>query len=318
MTKRVRDRRPVLFTITPIALALLAVAGLITVVATGNHRAADDAVALAAARPAASRSTAAVSPDDPAVVAGAVKAIDAQQTPSVTFGVAVLDTATGKETLGRNAATPFYCASVLKLFLITALLHDQEQGRVHLTGTDYGYLALALERSDDNSMNQLWVEYSGPKLVTEMVALAQLRDTKLPADTSQWGQTLISARDVIAVYQYVLHSLSPADRDLVLGHLSRAGDTGTDGFDQAFGLLHEPRPANVKGKQGWMCFQHLEMLHTTGTLGSAEHYVVALLSHQPETGDCQSVQDPGWAPARDRVTAAAQTLITALGPAASR
>jgi hypothetical protein len=332
--RAVRECRPArtgprskMFTITPIVLSILAVVGLVSVIATKDHwRAAtgspvslaagassDDAGSGTADTPATTTPA-----DDPAAAQAAVAAVDAQQSSSVTFGVAVLDTATGEVTLGRNGTTQFYCASVLKLFLITALLHDQETGKVTLTSQDDSYITRALERSDDNAMDALWEKFGGPALITEMVSLGHLQDTQLPSNLSQWGETLISARDVIAVYQYVMTSLSSADRTLVLGDLGQAADSGADGFDQAFGLLHEPRVPNVKGKQGWMCYKHMEMLHTTGTLGSHESYVAAILSHQPEQGNCNVVSDPGWTPGRDRVTAATTALINALGPAASR
>jgi hypothetical protein len=327
MGRSLRDRRPTrtaprskLFTVTPIVLAVLVAVGLVSVIVAKGEWGQSAPVSLSAGNPSSSAppagsAGASSSAPAPVNVQAAVNAVDAQQSSTVRLGAAVFDTTSNKLYLGQNGSTQFYCASVLKLFLITALLHDQEQGTVKLSSQDDSYVTRALERSDDNAMDALWEDFSGPQLITEMIQLGHLQDTKLPSDLSQWGETLISPRDVIAVYQYVLHGLSASDRDLVLGDLANAADTGADGFDQAFGLLHDPRVSGVRGKQGWMCYQNFEMLHTTGTLGSDEHYLVAILSRQPQVGDCAPT-DSGWSAGRDKVTAATQALIKQLGPTA--
>jgi hypothetical protein len=238
----------------------------------------------------------------------AVNAVDAQATGGVDYGVAVLDRATGTETLGKAGSAQFYCASVLKLFLIADLLHQQEQGAITLSQRDNDDIGLALTRSDDSAMDALWENYDGPSAIDALIGLAHLRDTQVPADinrTGEWGETLISARDVLAVYSYVLTQLNATDRNLVIGDLNNADPTGYQGFDQAFGLLGPTRDGATKAKQGWMSYQHRIMLHTTGILDGRNQVVVAILSARP--GPLGAYQ-----PAEQQLNAATAAMVRAM------
>ena len=243
----------------------------------------------------------------------AVDAVDAQDGDGVQFGVAVLDRATGTETLGKAGSTQFYCASVLKLFLITDLLHQQEQGTITLGQRDNDDIRLALTESDDAAMDSLWENYNGPAAINGLIKLVQLQDTQVPANinkTGEWGETLISARDVLAVYQYVLTQLTANDRNLIIGDLNNANPVGYQNFNQAFGLLGPTRNGTTKAKQGWMSYQHQIMLHTTGILDSKNQVVVAILSARPgPLGDYQ--------PAEQQLDNATAAMVKALGPAAT-
>lgn len=243
----------------------------------------------------------------------AVNAVDAQDGDGVQFGVGILDRATGAETLGKAGSAQFYCASVLKLFLITDLLHQREQGTITLDADDDDDIRLALTESNDAAMDSLWENYDGPAAITALIGLAHLRDTQVPANinkTGQWGETLISARDVLAVYQYVLTQLNATDRNLVVGDLNNANPVGYQNFDQAFGLLGPTRAGGTKAKQGWMSYQHQVMLHTTGILDSKNQIVVAILSARPgPLGDYQ--------PAEQQLDNATAALVKSLGPSAT-
>jgi CubicO group peptidase (beta-lactamase class C family) len=244
----------------------------------------------------------------------AVHAVDARSSGGVTFGVAVLDRASGQETDGADADKTFYSASVAKLFLITDLLHQQEQGTITLSAADLDNVHLALTISDDDSMDALWDKYGGVSAVEQLVSVAHLRDTGVNSEVTQhglWGGLDISARDVLAVYQYVLTQLSPADRDLIIGNLNQAKAVGFQSFNQAFGLLGPTRTASTKAKQGWMSFGGTVYLHTTGVLDSGNQVVVAILSSRPG-------HTTTYADAEPQLTAATQALVRALGPAATR
>jgi hypothetical protein len=128
--------------------------------------------------------------------------------------------------------------------------------------------------------------------------------------TGEWGETLISAHDVLAVYQYVSTQLNANDRNLVIGDLNRADPVGYQNFDQAFGLLGPTRNGATKAKQGWMSDQHKIMLHTTGILDSKNQIVVAILSER--AGSLGAYQ-----PAEQQIDDATAALINALGPAAT-
>lgn len=196
------------------------------------------------------------------------------------YGVAVLDRSTNRLTLGAEGDVAFFSASVVKLFTVTAILHRVESGEATLSPAQRTQIQRALRVSDNTAMNALWTAFGGTRTVTDMVALAGLHETRPPANPGEWGETRISPRDVVAVYQYVLTKLNPADRDLVLTSLATPGTAGSDGFNQSFGVLQVPGMSGAAGKQGWMVDRGHLYLHSTGLLGAKHRYVVAMLSKQ--------------------------------------
>jgi hypothetical protein len=243
-----------------------------------------------------------------AAVKAAVQAVDAldRASPNTKFGVAVLDRTTGQLAVGAGGATAFYSASVVKLYTVVAILHRVETGSVTLTAADRTNIQRALMASDDQAMDALWEKFGGAQTVAQTISLVGLKDSEPPDDTSEWGETLISARDVVAVYDYVLRSMAPSSRDMIMGALEQAQDTGADGFDQAFGLIAPPRKPDVAAKQGWMWIGSDFWLHSTGVLGADDRYVIAVLSKNTQ---------PSAAAARTIVTTATSDAEAALpGP----
>jgi hypothetical protein len=101
--------------------------------------------------------------------------------------------------------------------------------------------------------------------------------------------------------------MAPSSRDMIMGALEQAQDTGADGFDQAFGLIAPPRKPDVAAKQGWMWIGSDFWLHSTGVLGADDRYVIAVLSKNPG--------QPSSAAARTIVTTAVSDAEAALpGP----
>ena len=212
-------------------------------------------------------------------VAAAVAAVDAIGADDrIQMGAAVLDRTTGELAVGAWGAIPIAAASMVKLYTVVDVLGRSSAGELTLTDADRRTIDRALRVSDDNAMNALWSRFGGVATVSATAEAAGLHDSGPPADPSQWGEALVSARDVVAVFDYVLTEMSPADRDTVMGPLSSAVAPGADGFDQAFGLLAPPRRPEVAAKQGWMWFGSTFYLHTAGTLGPDDRYVVAILS----------------------------------------
>lgn len=226
------------------------------------------------------------------------------------YGVAVLDRATGQVAVGDLGAAPFYSASVVKLLTVVDILHRVHLGTHSLTDEQAERIRRALSRSDDQAMNRLWVAAGGPASVARAVELMGLRDTRPPADPSQWGETVISARDVLTVYDHVLTEMPAVARDLIMNALASARPVGADGFDQSFGLLSRPavapRRADGTAKQGWMIYESSIYLHTTGTLGPERRYVIAMLTEQPAS--------VGYEQASAELTRATTRLIGALAP----
>jgi hypothetical protein len=233
--------------------------------------------------------------------------MDSSGSAAAEYGVAVLDRSTGAVSLGQEGSIPFYSASVVKLFTIVDVLHRDEVGDITLTSAQRADIQRALKASDDKAMDALWSAFGGPATVTQMVALAGLHDTSPPSVPGEWGETKLSARDVVLVYQYIFSSLNQTDCGAILTDLSHARTTGADGFDQSFGLLQSPRPTGVAAKQGWMIDGSHIYLHSTGMVGNDDQYLIAVLSKQTKSA--------GYAAGRQQVNTAVNQLTDALGVA---
>ena len=228
----------------------------------------------------------------------------------------MLDRASGKETDGTGASVTFPGASVLKLFLITDLFHQQEQGTITLSQADLTEIGSALTVSSDAAMNTLWAKYHGATAISQLIDIAHLPDARMTssAEPGSWSAVPISARDVLAVYQYLLTKLNAADRDLITGDLNRANPVGYQDVNQAFGLLDPAtRTATTKAKQGWTGGQGKTVLNTTGILDGKNDIVVVVLSSRPGSGTTAQYDQ-----ARQQLDTATTALIKQLGPNATR
>ncbi len=224
--------------------------------------------------------------------------------PETTLAVAVADLATGEFATGASGTDPMYSASLVKIVLAVDVLQRRRSG-LAVGPEDLALIRRALGPSDDQAMNLLWTRFDGPSAVSRVARQLGLTATRPPADPSQWGESLVSARDMVVLYQHVLTRMPDWERELIMGTLATAPPTAADGFDQAFGLpAAAPDPA-VAAKQGWMCCPDERInLHSTGLLGERGRFVVALLSSQPV--------GRGYDGARETVTAAADAVRDAL------
>jgi hypothetical protein len=278
------------------SLLMLAVLGCVALTATSRGAAPATLVALRASIPTPASVREAVSLIDDMAGSGPARA---------EYGVAVLDRQTGRLSVGDEGNVAFYSASVVKLFTVVAILHRAQVGTVTLTSAQRASIQRAIEASDDHAMDALWTAFGGPATVREMIALAGLRNTTPPATRGEWGETKLSPRDVVQVYQYIFTGLNQPYRTMLLNYLSHARSTGADGFNQAFGLLASPRPAGVAAKQGWMIDRTHLYLHSTGLAGPDYRYAVAVLSKQPAS--------VGYPTGRERLDTAIGHLTSALG-----
>jgi hypothetical protein len=321
-------RRNLIFTLTPLVLAATVLIGVDSMAsgAGGTQLPSSARPTPSSPPPTRTTTTTTTAPtttppptnDDPIAsdaAEGAVQAAEATAASGEKLGVAVLDRASGKETDGTEASATFPCASVLKLFLITDLFHQQEQGTIKLSSTDLTEINSALTISDDSAMDALWVKFHGAASITALIDIAHLPDAQMTAtaQSGKWGGVLISARDVLAVYEYVLTKLDPADRDLIINTLNQANPVGYQGWNQAFGLLDPAtRTATTKAKQGWSGWYGQTVLHTTGILDGSDKLVVAILSSRPGAGS-----NAQFTVARQQVDDATTALIHELGPNAT-
>ncbi|GHH59889.1 serine hydrolase [Lentzea cavernae] len=211
-------------------------------------------------------------------------------------GVAALDLQTG-QVVSAQGDKPFYSASLSKLILAFDAL------RQPLSDADQDLIRRALSASDDNAMDVLWTRFDGMGAIGRVAAEAGLTGTHAPDDPSQWGEVVITANDMVRLYQHVLAS---PQRDAVVAALSSATATAADGFDQAFGLLGV---TGAYAKQGWMFYLPSDVyLHSAGVLD--DRYAVAVLTTNP-TGN--------WTTARESINAVTSALLAKLdataGPA---
>ena len=315
-------RRNLIIGLTPVALAGIVLIGVNTMAQGAGGRPvlpaaahptstlAPPTTAVTTTPPPTTTSPADGDPLASGAAAAGIQAAEATAASREQLGVAVLDRAGGKEIDGTDASATFPCASVLKLFLITYLFHEQEQGALTLSQTDLTEIHSALTISDDSAMNALWVKYHGAASISQLISIAHLPDARMTAiaQSGKWGGVLISARDVLAVYEYVLTKLTTADRDLIINNLNNANPVGYQGWNQAFGLLNPTtRTSTTKAKQGWSGWFGQTVLHTTGIVDGQDKVVVAILSSRPGAGS-----DAQFDVARQQVDDATTALLAHL------
>lgn len=222
--------------------------------------------------------------------------VAARMEPGTTLGAVVYDRATGTSPIEYNAGRAFRSASLVKLLIaIDVLAHGAD-------AADRQRIARMLTVSDDALASAFWVRQGGPALVTRTSAALGLAGVRPPEVASQWGEVVVTPRDLVTIYRHVL-ALPPADRSLLIGALGRAPRQAADGFDQYFGIPDGLRAAWAV-KQGWGSNQRTMVLHSTGLVGPGLRYVVVLLTEHP--------LGAGWARGAKSVTAAAGALRTRL------
>jgi hypothetical protein len=209
--------------------------------------------------------------------------------PATTLGAVVYDQQTGTFPLEYNADRPFRSASLVKLLIAIEILENGAGGE------DRDRIFRMLAMSDDDLASMLWVREGGSDLVTRTSAELGLTGVRPPEVPGQWGEVVVTPRDVAAIYRYVL-TMQPADRKLIVNALGQAPRHAADGFDQYFGIP-DGLDATWAVKQGWGNNSEAMLLHSTGLVGPDFRYVVVLLSEHP--------LGSGWSTSAQSVTAAA-------------
>jgi hypothetical protein len=212
---------------------------------------------------------------------------------NTTLGAVVFDRVAGTELLSIEADRPFHSASLVKLLIAIDALH---QGA---SAAERQEITRMLSMSDDAIASAMWVDAGGPRLVTRAVRLIGLTGTEPPEVYGRWGETTLTAHDVVLVYQYVMDSLPPEDHVLVVDALAQAAEYAADDFRQYFGIP-DGLSAQWAIKQGWGNNDHTMVLHSTGLVGPKWRYVVVLLTEHP--------LGSGWKTCTRSVTAAAEAL----------
>lgn len=185
----------------------------------------------------------------------------------------VFDREAGATVVSAHADRAYTSASLVKLLIaLTVLDQDGPADQVKRM----------LSRSDDELASRFWSGYGGPAIVTRWAAKLGLTGTRAPADPGRWGDTRITAADVVKIYRYLLDRASAGTRGTILTALRGATESGSDGFRQYFGIPDAAGDRPWAVKQGWSCCRPTRMLHTSGVVGDGDRYIVAVLTEHPE------------------------------------
>ncbi|WP_372667875.1 hypothetical protein [Amycolatopsis kentuckyensis] len=200
----------------------------------------------------------------------------------------VFDRQSGAATVSLHADRAYTSASLVKLLIALAVLDR---------GGPTADVQRMLSRSDDDLASRFWTAYGGPAIVTGWARKIGLTGTRAPADPGRWGDTRITAKDVVKIYQYLL-AKGPA---AIMTALRAATERGSDGFRQYFGIPDAAGGRPWAVKQGWSCCDPTRMLHTSGLVGEEDRYIVVVLSEHPAS--------VSYATASKRVTAVVTALL---------
>ncbi len=217
------------------------------------------------------------------------------------ISVVVLD-GEGNELSSSEAGTTHSTASLVKLFVVQQLLERDEVGAISLDDGDLARMQRAIVVSDDEAMNQLWVDFGGSQLVAAAAAEFGLTGTVPPQQPGAWGWTTTTARDYATFLRHLGDHLSAEDMATLTSWMRSTTPSAADGFDQSFGLLSAQAETSgpVAAKQGWMCCTDGNRgLHSTGVL--ADGRVVVILGRFPES--------TSWADAQAALTATAESVV---------
>jgi hypothetical protein len=236
----------------------------------------------------------------------------------VTAGIVIYDRQAKAYVLQQRPAWRFRSASLVKLLIALDYFWNKGPGYA-VPAAEQPKLQIMLRSSDDTAATALWKADGQREIVSRMVQRLGLQDTAPPpvSQPGYWGYTAVSAGDLVRVYQYILDKAPQPVREFIMGNLHATTKCGTDHYDQSFGIpstFKVPRAA----KQGWSGFGDNpatpcvasaalsddadaafvpaglleagpnapdmmgEVLHTTGTVGENDRYIVAVLSVHPD------------------------------------
>ncbi|HEX4224996.1 MAG TPA: hypothetical protein VHZ97_21690 [Pseudonocardiaceae bacterium] len=216
--------------------------------------------------------------------------------PDGRIGIAVYDRQRGGMIATYNAGQSFATESVVKVLIGLDTLDR---------GGNSAQVTEMISRSDDTTAGQLWVAGRDNAILTRMIGEIGLTQTVPPASPGRWGDTTITANDLVTMYRYLLDRAPADERDTILAAMRGATNHGADGFDQYFGIPYAvggSRPWAVK--QGWACCKPDRVLNTTGLLDNDNRYIVVVLtSHDASTT---------YPHDSDEITAAVRALLPAL------
>lgn len=217
-----------------------------------------------------------LSPAESAALADRLEdAVDAKAA-GAQVGMEVYDRQTNTVVTSLHSAQAFHSMSVVKL-LIAIDVVARDNGTLPDAATRERITQM-LSTSDDDIASSLWVSEGEDSIITRDVRLMGLTGTQPPSTAGEWGDTTITAADLVRVYQYVEDQLPASAHDLIYHALFTASPLAADGTDQYFGI-----PDGIPGstwaiKQGWGSSGSTAYFNTTGLVGPDSRYVVIVLT----------------------------------------
>ena len=251
---------------------------------------------------------------DRATVAHAVTdAVEQAAAGGITEHVVVLDRSTGQTitSVGADLAVP--SMSLVKLFIATDAI-AQAGGVDQLADTDRSALTTMIEQSDDEIAQDYYDADGGDDIVERTAARYGLTGTAPSPEPEYWGDVQVTAADLASFLRQAL--ADPQTGPFLTAAMNASAATGSDGFDQRFGVH---ALSGTGSKQGWgCCLGGVLALHSVGY--SADRIVVVLSTAVPDAGPDdladadQLMADPGVAASTAAVTATARAAFTGAPP----
>jgi hypothetical protein len=212
------------------------------------------------------------------------------------FAFVLYDSVEDRYLLSHRSDDVHFSMSVSKILIAVGALRN---------GADPSRVAEMISRSDDPIANELWGVVGGPVAIEELAEEMGLEHATPSPDWGRWGDVLISASDIVRMYEYILAELPEDDRAVIVDAMVGTTELGSDGYDQTFGIPTAADGLDWAVKQGWGCCKPDRFLVSTGTIGADGRYIAAIFGAWDETrvGEVQSARE---------MTAVAEFLVGAL------
>jgi hypothetical protein len=194
-------------------------------------------------------------------------------------GMEVYDRQSKTVVTSLNDNETFASMSVVKLLIAIDLL-SQNDGSMPDSNTQ-AQITRMLSYSDDAIASSLWMQDGEDSIITRDVQLMGLQATQPPSTPGEWGDTRITARDMVTVYNYLMDQMPSDARDLIYNAMYHAAETAADGTDQYFGIPDGLPGTTWAIKQGWGSSGPNADYNTTGLVGQNSRYVVIVLTSAP-------------------------------------
>jgi hypothetical protein len=190
-------------------------------------------------------------------------------------GVVLRDRKSGAVWRDKYAASQVYMASTSKLAMAVTLLQRNQQGVIHLSGSDWATLGHMIHVSSDTAADDLWFKF-GARFYTSHfgeIGLAHAHYLhQAGVKGPYWGEMTCPANDLSRLINYALTKLPASERDYLVKMLRNVAP------DQHFGVWGAG-PANQPGnKDGWSVEKPGWIINSVGFATPGARYTLAMMN----------------------------------------